>query len=188
MEPLKSIEEEAAACRAAFVGVEVGALVRLCHHGVPVEVLTEPAEARIAYILAKKSFGERALRLRCFRPLDPQYVTNELAAARAKWSAAREKWNAACAEWNAASEKWNAACEKWNAACEKWDATREKWNAARAKWSAACKKWNAARAKRSAACEKWNAACEKWGNTPQGIAALADTPWDGWTIFAEVKR
>lgn len=71
MEPikLKSIEEEAADCRAAFEGSKVGDLVNFCHHEEPIEALMEPAEERIAYILAEKYPWEQALRLRLFRPI-----------------------------------------------------------------------------------------------------------------------
>ena len=67
---LLSIEEEAAACRKAFKGSKVGDWVVHLHHGTDcVEQLTEPIENRIAYILAHKPEGERAVRLRFMRPV-----------------------------------------------------------------------------------------------------------------------
>jgi hypothetical protein len=69
MKELGTIEEEAAACRAAFVGVEVGAPVWCCHHEMLYERLTDPAEDRIKFILYNKEAGEQARRLREFRPV-----------------------------------------------------------------------------------------------------------------------
>ena len=69
MTTLLSIPEEAALCRAAFVGVKVGAKVWHCHHEQLAELLTETAEARIAYILSGKPIEEQALRLHLFRPV-----------------------------------------------------------------------------------------------------------------------
>ena len=66
---LKSIKEEAAACRRAFKGFKVGGHVVHCHHKTLVETLDEPVEHRILYILTEKLEGEQALRLRLFRPV-----------------------------------------------------------------------------------------------------------------------
>jgi hypothetical protein len=66
---LGTIEEEAAECRKAFEGVEVGAPVWCCHHERLSEVLDEPAENRITYILTSKDRSEQAIRLREFRPV-----------------------------------------------------------------------------------------------------------------------
>ena len=69
MKELGTIEEEAAECRKAFEGVEVGAPVWCCHHERLSEVLDEPAENRITYILTSKDRSEQAIRLREFRPV-----------------------------------------------------------------------------------------------------------------------
>ena len=63
---MKSIEEEAALCRARFAGVEVGSWVRCCHHKLIAERLCEPAENRIRYILTEKPVKERPRRLHEF--------------------------------------------------------------------------------------------------------------------------
>ena len=80
-EKLGSIEEEAAACRAAFAGVTVGAWVLFCHHNIIVEQLSEPPENRISYILRKKPENERAARLHWFRPLS-QTIADDYRAKR----------------------------------------------------------------------------------------------------------
>ena len=66
---LKSIAEEAKACRHAFKHSKIGDLVVHCHHSELEEKLTEPAESRIQYILSDKPTNEQALRLRLFRPV-----------------------------------------------------------------------------------------------------------------------
>ena len=65
---LKSIDEEAAACRAAWAAEPDAKYGAHIHHEGPCEALTEPIEARIAFILANKVPRERALRLRLMRP------------------------------------------------------------------------------------------------------------------------
>ncbi len=66
---LKSIAEEANACRKAFKNIAIGSNVVHCHHSREYETLEEPAENRISYILSNKPKGEQALRLRLFRPV-----------------------------------------------------------------------------------------------------------------------
>jgi len=75
MTTLLSIPEEAALCRAAFVGVPVGAMTWHCHHEQIAEPLTEPADERIAYILSGKPIEEQALRLHLFRPTRDAAIT-----------------------------------------------------------------------------------------------------------------
>jgi hypothetical protein len=194
----KSVEREAAACREAFKDSQVGDTVWFCHHGIPIEYLTEPAENRIQFILANKPLEQQAARLHWFRPCNVK-LPAELAAASEKWAAADKEWAAAHKEWAAAykelaaasekwaaaSEKWDAASKKWAAASEKWAAAREKWDAASKKWAAACEKWDAADKEWDAASEKWAAACEKWAPEINALVAqhLPGCPWNGKTLF-----
>ena len=85
--PLKSIEEEAADCRAAFVGVAVGIPVWCCHHERLYEVLADPAENRIAYILSDKPSFERTRRLREFRPVKDTAIYPKVNALDADYKA-----------------------------------------------------------------------------------------------------
>lgn len=78
---LKSIKEEAAACRKAFVGVKAGRFVLHCHHGIIIEDLYGGPRDRIAHILRHKHVDEQALRLRLFRPLPANIMRTKLAAA-----------------------------------------------------------------------------------------------------------
>ena len=90
---LKSIQEEAADCRKAFEGVEVGALVLHCHHEYLAEPLNEPADHRIEYILKHKPEHEQSLRLRLFRP-----VSQEVINRNADWRKAYADWQKANAD------------------------------------------------------------------------------------------
>ena len=92
---LLSIPEEAALCRAAFVGVRVGAMVRHCHHEQLAEPLTQPPEKRIAYILSYKPIEEQALRLHLFRPIHTAAVKAAQATYHAAIKAAEATYNAA---------------------------------------------------------------------------------------------
>ena len=66
---LQSIAKEAATCRAAWAAMPDATAGAHIHHEVAAEKLTEPIEARIAYILRVKPKQEQALRLRLMRPL-----------------------------------------------------------------------------------------------------------------------
>ena len=96
---LKSIQEEAADCRKAFEGVEVGALVLHCHHEYLAEPLNEPADHRIEYILKHKPEHEQSLRLRLFRP-----VSQEVINRNADWQKADAYRQKSYADWQKAYE------------------------------------------------------------------------------------
>ena len=81
MKELGTVEQELAACRAAFVGVKAGDPVRCCHHERLVEILDDNPEARISYILAKKSHGEQARRFHEMRPI-PKDIYDDYRAKR----------------------------------------------------------------------------------------------------------
>lgn len=118
---LKSIAEEEADCRAAFVGIAVGAFVLHCHHNSLLEVLTEPAENRINYILCDKPEVEQALRLRLFRPVSPEHTGPELDKAYAEWDKAYAELDKARAEWDKAYAEWGKARAEWDKARAEWD-------------------------------------------------------------------
>jgi hypothetical protein len=66
--PLGTIEDEAAACRAACAGSKVGDWMRHIHHEAAFEQLDKPVQNRIRYIETTKPERERAARLRALRP------------------------------------------------------------------------------------------------------------------------
>ena len=65
---LRSIDEEAAACRATWATCPGATWGLHIHHQIVAEPLTEPIERRITHILREKSIDEQALRLRLMRP------------------------------------------------------------------------------------------------------------------------
>jgi hypothetical protein len=96
-----TIKQEAAACRKRFRGVKVGSVVWFCHHEKPLEILTEPASARIDYILSNKPMGEQAVRLHWFRPFKGK-LTSGILKAYADWKKADADWKKAYADWKKA--------------------------------------------------------------------------------------
>ena len=168
---LLSIPEEAALCRAAFAGVPVGAMAWHCHHEQLAEPLTQPAEARIAYILSDKPIEEQALRLHLFRPIHDAAVEAAWVTYDAATKAARATHNAAIdAAWVTRNAAIKAAQVTYNAALEA--AHQAAYNAA---LEAAQVTYNAAL---EAAQAAYNAALEAAHQ-----AECPDCPWDGRTIF-----
>ena len=178
---LLSIPEEAALCRAAFVGVRVGAMVRHCHHERVIEPLTQPPETRIAYILSFKPIEEQALRLHLFRPTYNAAVK----PARATYNAAdKAAWATRAAAVDAAEATYNAAVKPaWTA----YDAAVEP---AQATYAAAV---DAAQATYNAALDAAEATYNAALNAAEATYAAAvnaahqaecpDCPWNGRTIF-----
>ena len=101
---LKSIEDEARACRRAFAKTKIGCFTLHCHHKILGEPLAESAKNRIAYILSGKPEHERALRLRLFRPVSKEKLKSlgkknpEIKKAYADWQKAYADWQKAYAE------------------------------------------------------------------------------------------
>ena len=101
---LKSLAEEEADCRARCADMKVGDLILHCHHDVLCEVLTEPVENRINYILKSKN-DNPALRFRLMGPpiIDAAVKARaELSKARAELSKAEVELSKAYAELNKA--------------------------------------------------------------------------------------
>ena len=73
--------------------MKVGDLILHCHHEVLCEMLTEPVENRIAYILTSKS-DNPALRLRLMGPP----IVDVAVLADAEWRKAYAEWRKADAE------------------------------------------------------------------------------------------
>ena len=84
---LKSVEEEAADCRARCAGMKVGDLILHYHHDCLCEILIQPVENLIDYILQSK-FDNPALRLRLMGPpiVDAEILADaECKKAVAEW-------------------------------------------------------------------------------------------------------
>jgi len=86
---MTEIEKAVAACRKAFPNPRnkawIGKWAWCCHHSVRLEVLSDPPENRIIYILRHKKIGELVTRLNNFRPVSemPERLSR-LGAAKAK--------------------------------------------------------------------------------------------------------
>ena len=119
---LKSIEEELIDCRAAFAAHPKAKFGWCIHHDVHVEPIDKVSgvEGRITCIMKDKLEGERAIRLRNFRPVRvelPRELTEASAAKNEARAACREAW-AAYVEATAAYNKAWTALDKACAACE----------------------------------------------------------------------
>lgn len=119
---LKSVEEEAAECRARCAGMKVGDLILHCHHEVFCEILSESVENRIVYILHSKT-DNPALRLRLMGPP----IIDAGVKADAEWSNACAEWSKARAEWDKADAKWSNADAEWSNADAEWDKAYAEW-------------------------------------------------------------
>ena len=139
--PTGTIKQELAACRKAFQENPEAKYAWCCHHSILIELLTEPYENRIKYILSDKPKKEQAVRFRNFRPLRielPKEIIKAIAKydeARAKYDEARAKWNEAEAKYDEAEAKYDEAWTKWNEASAKYDEARAKLNKALATWN-----------------------------------------------------
>jgi hypothetical protein len=186
--PLKSIEEERLACEAAFAAEPNAVLVWCCHHEIHLELLREPAERRINYILTDKPEDEQAARFRNFRPARnlPPELTALAAAFREAWAAFGEA-KVACREAAAAYHEASAACDEAWAAWRKAKVACDKAaTACREAWAACDEAW--------AAWRKAKVACDKaWAAWREAATAYreADTAYDTAKAAipeAELKR
>ena len=192
---LKSIEEEAADCRIRCAHMEVGDLVLHCHHEILCEILTEPIENRIDYILKSKE-DNVALRLRLMGPP----IEDAAVHADAEWSKADAEWSKADAELSKADAEWWKAYAEWSKArtefskadAEWWKAYAELSKAdvesskADAEWWKADAELSKARAESSKAYAELSKAYAEWSKAyePHYARLYPDSPWNGKTIFA----
>jgi len=181
---LGTIEEELAACRKRFEGVEVGAFVWCCHHEIELEVLTEPPEKRIDYIMHENSSIERARRLYEFRPVLGK-LPAELGKARVEWGKAYAEWGKACAEWNKAYAELGKARVEWDKAYAEWNKARAEWDKARAEWDKACDELDKARAEWDKARDELAKAYDEYHVEIHAlhVAEVPDTAWNGTSIL-----
>jgi hypothetical protein len=177
---LGTIEQEDAACRARWKGFGIGTLAAHVHHNVSFEILTQSAGKRIAYILRKKPEDERALRLRCFAPVDLTGFP-KLRKSVAIWNRAVAAWRKARAESEETSALWRKTVVV---------LLKPKPNATREKLYDACKQANIEWWKAKAKLLKTEVALRKICVTipHKELCPLGpDCPWDGKTIFPEAK-
>ena len=128
--PIKSIKEELKACKKAFTSNPKAKFAWTCHHTVLIELLTEPYQNRIKYIMTGKPESERAVRLRNFRPVRIKLPARLIKAgaeydkARAEYNKTRAEYDKAGAELDKARAEYNKAWAEYNKAWAKWDKAR----------------------------------------------------------------
>jgi len=163
---LKSIKEEEADCRAAFSNSEVGDLVNFCHHEYPLEILSDPAENRIDYILKAKT-DNVALRLRLFRPAKLPVGDVKFDKARAAYDKARAAYDKAGDAYRKAWDTYRKAWDTYRKAGDAYDKARAAYDKA---WAAYDKAW--------AAYDKARAAYDKAGDAYDKAWAAYRKAWD----------
>ncbi len=182
MMTLKSIEEEASACRARCANMKIGDICLHLHHEVLAEMLTQPIENRISYILSDKPVAEQALRLRM---MGPPIIDEQVMADAELQKADAESQKASAELLKADAELLKADAERQKAYFES-----QKASAAYLKASAELQKADAERQKASAAWLKayatWEKASAVWLKAYEAHYArlYPESPWDGNTIFA----
>jgi ATP-dependent Lhr-like helicase len=170
-----TIEQELALCRAAFAGVEVGALAWCIHHDQLIELLTQPVEDRIRCILEDKPEHERACRLHNLRPVRGE-VPAELSKASAELSKASAEWSKASAELSKASAELSKASAELSKAYAEWSKASAELSKASAELSKAYAEWSKAYADNLPALTALHA------------AECPDSTWDGKSIFGDLGR
>jgi len=145
------IRQEADACREACKHCKVGDVMQHIHHEKWLEILTEPIEKRIAFILANKTPPEQAERLRRLRPFNRE-------KAEADWKKAEADWRKAYADWKKAEADWKKAEADWKKAYADWKKAEADLKKADADWKKACADWKKACAGLGKACADWKKA------------------------------
>ena len=177
---LKSIEEEAADCRIRCAHMEVGDLVLHCHHEILCEILTEPIENRIDYILKSKE-DNVALRLRLMGPP----IEDAAVHADAEWSKADAEWSKADAELSKARAEWSKADVELSKAYAESSKAYAELSKADAEWWKAYAEWSKARPEFSKAdAEWWKAYAEL--SKADVESSKADAEW--WKADAELSK
>ena len=166
--PLGTIEEEAAACLAAWAGHGVGAWAKNFHHQTLIETLPELPEVRIAFFLSNKPKVERARRLREFRPWVGE-IPEKLARAGAEYVRTWAEYVRTRAEHDRARAEYVR--------------TRAEHDRARAEYDHAWAEYDQARAE----CARARAECRDELEAQHKIT-FPDSMWDGETIFGEGRE
>jgi hypothetical protein len=193
---LLSIEEEASACRARCANMHIGDICLHLHHKIFAEILKEPIENRISYILSDKPLAEQPLRLRMMGPpiIDEQVKADaawlESDAELQKASPALQKADAELQKADAERQKADAAWLKASAVCLKADAELQKADAelqkAEAERQKAAAAWQKADAELQKAYAAWRKPAAAWQKAyePHYRRLYPDSTWNGHTIFA----
>jgi hypothetical protein len=154
--------------------MQIGDICLHLHHEVLAEMLTQPVENRISYILSDKPVAEQALRLRMMGPP----IIDDQMHADAAWLKAEAEWHKAYAAWRKADAAWLKAEAAWH----KVDAA---WLKADTAWQKVDTAWQKAGADLQKAYAEWQKACAVWlkAYEPHYRRLYPESPWDGRTIL-----
>ena len=184
---LKSIDEEAADCRAAWAAAPGATAGLHIHHETLVETVTEPIENRIRFILSGKPEYGRATRLRAMRPL----TADVYADYEAKRDALNADYAAKCdALWADYEAKRVLLYADYKA---KRESLYADYKAKRAPLYADYKAKRAPlyadyEAKRNVLWADYEAKWDPLNAELHAAHCTTDCPWDGRTLFPEVPR
>ena len=99
------INQALAECRAAFAANPDSKSAWCCHHSILWELLTEPYEKRISYILSDKPESDHLVRFQNFRPCSQH---DRVSAINSKWQTERDAINSKRqTELDAINSKWH---------------------------------------------------------------------------------
>ena len=187
--PIQSIKKELAACRKAFQENPEAKYAWCCHHSILIELLTEPYENRIKYILSDKPKKEQAVRFRNFRPVRiqlPEKLTKasaEWAKASAEYDKAYTEYDKAVAEYDKAYAEWNKALTEYAKASAKLTKVYAALDEARAERDKAYAKFDKANAEYRKAYAKFDKASAELNESNAMFSSDWDNTWNGQDIF-----
>lgn len=169
------IEEEKAACVAAFEAAPEAEFAWCCHHEVHIERLDNWRD-RVAFISKNKPVSEQAVRFRNFRPVC-RLQTTEAYKARV---GAYKAWVEADKAWAEAYKVWAEAYKTWTKAYKTWTKADKAWTKAYKAWTKADKVW-------VEAFKTWAKAYKAWSEPDKKALHDLDWPdntWNGRSIFS----
>jgi tetratricopeptide (TPR) repeat protein len=194
-------QEQKAACLKRFRGNNKPGktLVLFLHHGEFCELLTEPIENRIDFIIANKDETEIATRLKWMQPVIPNTLSPkcrkaltrcakalaECHKAQAKGVKGWAKYNNALAEYDKARAECYKAWDKHNKARAEYDKARAEYDKALAEFDKVRAKYVGARAEYDKAQAEYVKAGAEFTKLyePVFMAEHPDCPWNGKTLF-----
>ena len=117
----------------------------LLHHGVLLEITTEPVANRIKYIKQSKAKNQVKTRLRWLRKVKrPDLLPKAVFRTYADWQKADADWHKASADWHKAYADRQKASADWQKAYADWQKADADWHKAYADWQKADADWQKA--------------------------------------------
>jgi tetratricopeptide (TPR) repeat protein len=184
---MTEIKLAAQRCRKAWKAAPQAKFAWCCHHAVELELLSQPAENRIAYILSDKPEKEQAVRLNNFRPV-LSALPKAINKAWIDYEKARVNHNKAQDDYHKARVNYNKAQDDYHKAWIDYEKARINFNKARINFNKAQDGYENARYDYDKACVNFNKARSDSKSELSKLHAL-DVPghtWNGRGIFPRV--